>query len=215
MGVAIAGIVFAILALGGRRHDHGVTIARPFFGVLLSGVHLFFGCSLPAIQLLHPAEVDSRTAWAYTDPTHGFLLRFPSERWRNADVAQGKLAFSNGNPVMLVHVIDVQTGQTPEKFRARAAAGKATVDSKIGVYTDVQYREGVNAAGNPYTYTTFFDNGPRGRLFIGTSFTYCQAKGLLVILVLEGHPRMASKNGQEAEEKSFQFAADYILPAVE
>jgi hypothetical protein len=82
--------------------------------------------------------------------------------------------------------------------------------------TTVKYREGATAKGNHYIYSTCLDNTAfGGQVFVASSIVFCREKGLVVQLIFEGQPRMASQTGQRAEQKAFANAAEYILLSVE
>jgi hypothetical protein len=216
--VAVTGIVLAILALVQRNNDHGTGIARSVTAMGFSALHLLMACGLSLQQtpLFAPIEIDPRNTWVYTDPTHHYDLRLPSDSWKQFTDAKGKVSFGHRSPEMTCQVTSVKMGQTLRDYQAEAQRMTAYMDSTPVRKASSKHREGTTDKGNPFTYSTCMDTGSSGgQVFVAGAVVFCQAKGLVVQFVFEGRPRMASKIGQDAEMKSFHTSAEYILLSVE
>jgi hypothetical protein len=192
-------------------------LGRPIWGIGLSGFHLIFGCGLTFIPVFSSAAVDERTAWIHLHPTHRFQVKLPSSGWREVPQAGAEPKFVHAMPAMQAQVLTVVTGQSEADFQAAVKKHLAFLESNPNRRSPVQQRQGMTSKGNPYLFATTTDEPPSGGtpLFVATSVVLCKERGLLVFLLFEGYPRMASRVGRDSEMKSFQTASEYILLSVE
>lgn len=214
--LGMAGLVLAIFALVVRGRDHGTGVARPIVGLVLAGMHGLIGCVFLMQPIFSTTQPDPRTAWTYIDPTHGFQVQLPSNRWQQFTGDRGLVSFGHPRPKMLCSIIATRAGQSQADYEAAARASTAYVDSSPARKTSAKHREGVTPQGDPFTLSTCMDNGSSGsQVYVATVVHFCKKKGLVVQLVFEGQPTMMSQVGQETERSSFETAAEYILTSVQ
>ncbi len=215
LGLGIAGIVFAVRALVRRRQDHGTGIMRPVLGFGFSGFHAFMGFGFAFLHLLTPLEADPATAWTYKDSQYGFEIKVPSDRWRQGQGPLG-VEFQHPSPAMLCAIVGATKATDQVDFDAAILKHQSFLPNQPLAKSTLKRREGTTAQGNPYLYWDYMEDSANGeRVFVATSVTFCKQKGVIVHMVFEGHPRMASQVGKESEIKSFHNAAEYMLLTVE
>jgi hypothetical protein len=228
--VGTTGVVLAIASLKSRAKDEGTGFARSVVGLLLSVLHAIFGLWLLYLPVLLDTQPDPRTAWSYSDPTHGVQVKLPSNRWRQVKDSKGEPAFVHARPRMKSQIISTNAGQTLADYEVAARNNKAYLGTEsVACRSTVKHREGTTPNGNPFTYSTCMDSVARTapspdsgcrassgkNVFVAASVVFCKDKGLVVLMFFEGQPEMVSEFGRDLENQSFETAAAYILQSVE
>jgi hypothetical protein len=176
--LGLVGIALAVAALVTRRAGD-VGVARPVTGVSFSLLYLLAGAGLLLYGLLgRPA-----TPWVYESPAGAYRLTLPSRQWKKSPTTGGVgvVAFVRPVPRMQASVLTVKREQSKANFERAAEAFRKRVESNPQQRSQARFREGTNAAGNPYHYCTLMESTPDGKpVFVAHSVTWCPDKQMVV-----------------------------------
>jgi hypothetical protein len=209
--LGIAGIALAVAAFF-ARHDGGVGLARLFTAGGFGLLHVMFGGGL----LMFSSFSFPTTPWQYQSPD-GFALTLPSTQWEYAP-AQGdsRPAFVCRRPHMQAIVQSVSRQQTEADFKQFAAEARDKMEQLTHDRSAARFLEGVNAAGNSYSYCAGVERAADGKtVFVAHSVVWCPSRKMVVSVLFEGVPRMLSNAGKAAETSAFNAAAEKICLSVE
>jgi hypothetical protein len=225
--VCLAGMSLGIAALVVRRRDQGTGIARPTIGLVISA---FFsmgsvgGLLLPVLVDRRPArparpaptvplEEPGTSAWVYSSPGDSFRLRLSSSSWKMISSDSKQATFSHSPHMELA----VEFGQRRSEadFEATAKRLTSSIDGNLKVAASAQHRQGTNASGCRYAYSTSTARDDQDNpVFVADCVTWCLDQqftvdgsfGTLVHL---------SFAGAHADMQLLARTAEYILLSVE
>jgi hypothetical protein len=214
--LGLAALGFAVAALRSRC-DGGCGVVRPIIGIVLGVFQLAGAVAL----LMFSSFTSTSNPWVYQAPDAAYRLTLPSDRWQHTatkptpDGSQPAV-FVHTAPFMQARVLRVRHQQSEQDFVKTAEDARAFLVEEPGRRNTVRFREGTNAAGNPYRYYTAMDAGAEsGQVYIGHSFTWNPRTHVLVAVLFEGPLRMLSEAGRAAEMEAFETSAATICLSVE
>ncbi|MFL5243988.1 MAG: hypothetical protein ACJ8FY_17945 [Gemmataceae bacterium] len=216
---AIVGLAGIGLAIGGiviRRRDKGTGLTLPISGGALSLTHSAVGVAFvyfASVASLADVTAAGSTAWQFRSPDYGFTLTLPSDYWKEAK-SPDPSHFGFEEPMHSMHVGVKVVKQDRDGFKAavknlhKLAADTADASSK-------GESEGTTASGYPFAYIKALEKTDQGKtIFVGISYVWCEDKGIMVQVILEGMQRMTSEFGRESEMKLFEESANSICLSV-
>jgi hypothetical protein len=87
--------------------------------------------------------------------------------------------------------------------------------SKDELLSEPQFNEGKTEGGDPFAYWTVEAKADKeGSVFLATSFTWCQRKGLVIRAMMEGPLIMQSKKGKGTEMEYYEKVGKTICLSV-
>jgi hypothetical protein len=211
--LGVVGLAFSLAALLLRR-DGGTGIARPVIGAAFNLLQLIVGAGL----FVFSSFTQSSTQWVYESPDNSYRLTLPSKEWKQAPKTGGvgAVAFIRPFPRMQAAVLSVKQEKSEADFRQAADALRTRADSDPEWRGKANFKDGINGAGNAYRYCTLIDSGPKGEpVFVAQSVIWSPSKRMIVEVLFEGQPGMASRTGKAAEMEAFEKAAEIICLSVE
>ena len=167
------------------RHDGGVGLARLFTAGGFGLLHVMFGGGL----LMFSSFSFPTTPWQYQSPD-GFALTLPSTQWEYAP-AQGdsRPAFVCRRPHMQAIVQSVSRQQTEADFKQFAAEARDKMEQLTHDRSAARFLEGVNAAGNSYSYCAGVERTADGKtVFVAHSVVWCPSRKMVYPFYLKGSP---------------------------
>jgi hypothetical protein len=207
-GLALAAVAFF------KRRDGGTGVGRPIVGAGFCLLHIAVGVGMLSFNFMSRPSA----SWVYVSPDATYSITLPSKEWSQFAKTGGVgiVAFGRPAPRMLASVVSVQRDQTEADLDRTAEAFRARIEADPKARGQVQFRSGMNGAGNPYRYCTAIDSGPDGKpVFVAYSVTWCPSKWIIVEVFFEGQPAMRSRTGQAAETDLFEKSAETICLSVE
>jgi hypothetical protein len=170
-----------------------------------------FGAGLMFSSFSFPA-----TPWHYQSQD-GFGLLLPSKQWKYAPApGDPRPAFVCGRPRMQAIVQSVKRPQTEADFKQFAAEARDKMEEFSRDRSAAKFRDGVNEAGNSYSYCTGIEEAANGqKIFVAHCVVWCPSREMVVSVLFEGAPRMLSQAGKSAEMSTFNAAAEKICMSVD
>jgi hypothetical protein len=218
--IAVTGIVLWVRALRRRRQDGAgwkTAVAGILTCLLLHAPVGLFDLTLTASNFTPPPlDGSGPTAWVYRHPEHAVSVTLPSDKWRLGRMKSGEAAFLHNLPRMHAAIVDVKTAQTEADFLGVVARMREAAAKHAEQTTHIRDAEGVNRHGHRYYFRAGLETNPDGpTVFVASSVTYVAGQKLVVVIVLEGLPKMLSQSGRETELRMIQASGEAIALSVQ
>jgi len=214
--LGLAGISLAVAALIIRRRDRGTGLLVPIVGGALSLTHLAMGLAFfyfASLASLGSPLATGSTAWTYRSSEYGFTITLPSDYWKGG-ASNDPSHFGFEDSMHSMHAGVKVVKEDRKGFEAAVKHLHEIVAESPDSSTNSQ-SEGFTASGYPYTYITVLEKGDKGHsIFVGISYVWCEDKGIMVQVILEGMQRMESEMGKESEGKLFEESARSLCISV-